>query len=149
MATRRTFSGSYRSRFFKLRPGVHPICHAASDRTTRGRRHWIIDNDGKYSDRTAAVLGKRLIWTSIEAPDMNSFIERWNLSAQSECLDHVVMLSETMLRHYVESYIQHYNSDRPHQGIGNVPIGPWAVGAGEIVCDESLDGLLKSFRRAA
>ena len=114
-----------------------------------GRRHWIIDNDGKYSDRTAAVLGKRLIWTCIEAPDMNSFIERWNRSAQDECLNHVVMLSESMLRHYVESYIKHYNSERPHQGIGNVPVGPWTVGTGEIVCDESLDGLLKSFRRAA
>ena len=73
-----------------------------------GRRHWIIDNDGNYGNRTTAVLGKHLIWTCVEAPDMNSFIERWNLSIQSECLDHVVMLSETMLRHYVESYIKHY-----------------------------------------
>lgn len=36
-----------------------------------------------------------------------------------------------------------------HQGIGNMPIGPWQVGTGEIICDESLHGLLKSFRRAA
>jgi len=60
-----------------------------------------------------------------------------------------VFLSEEHLRHYVEAYIRHYNTQRPHQGIGNVPVGPWTVGTGEIVCDESLHGLLKSFRRAA
>jgi hypothetical protein len=27
--------------------------------------------------------------------------------------------------------------------------GPWTIGTGEIVCDESLHGLLKSFRRLA
>jgi hypothetical protein len=45
---------------------------------------------------------------------------------------------------------QHYNSVRPHQGIGNIPIGPWeARTTGNIVCDTQLHGLLKSFRRAA
>jgi transposase InsO family protein len=113
------------------------------------RRHVILDNDGKYGEQTIAVLGKRLVWTSIEAPDMNAFIERWNRSAQEECLDHVVFLSEAHLRHYVEAYIRHHNTERPHQGIGNVPIGPWTVGTGKIVCDTSLNGLLTSFRRAA
>lgn len=79
----------------------------------------------------------------------NSVIERWNKSAKEECLNHVVFVSEEHLRQYVTSYIHHYNAERPHQGINNVPIGPWTVGTGEIVCDESLDGLLKSFRRAA
>ncbi len=41
------------------------------------RRHVILDNDGKYGAQTIAVLGKRLVWTCIEAPDMNAFIERW------------------------------------------------------------------------
>jgi hypothetical protein len=58
-------------------------------------------------------------------------------------------LTEDHLRDTVIAYLQHYHEQRPHQGIGNVPIGPWTVGSGEIVCDESLHGLLKSFRRAA
>jgi len=41
------------------------------------------------------------------------------------------------------------NTERPHQGIGNIKIGPWMPGTGDIVCDTQLDGLLKSFRRAA
>ncbi len=60
-----------------------------------------------------------------------------------------VFVSEAHLRHYVKAYIRHYNAERPHQGIGNVPVGPWKAGTGEIVCDESLNGLLKSFRRVA
>ena len=114
-----------------------------------GRKFWLLDNDGKYGERTTATLGKRALWTSVRAPDMNSVIERWNKSAKEECLNHVVFLSEEHLRQYVTSYVYHYNTERPHQGIHNGPIGPWTVGTGEIVCDESLHGLLKSFRRAA
>ena len=114
-----------------------------------GRKFWLLDNDRKYGQRTTATLGKRALWTSVRAPDMNSVIERWNKSAKEECLNHVVFLSEEHLRQYVTSYVRHYNTERPHQRINNVPIGPWTVGTGEIVCDESLHGLLKSFRRAA
>jgi len=31
----------------------------------------------------------------------------------------------------------------------NVAVGPWQIATGEIVCDQSLHGLLNSFRRAA
>jgi len=59
-------------------------------------------------------------------------------------------MNDEQLRHVLGEYIAHYNSERPHQGIGNVTIGPWETKAeGEIVCDERLGGLLKSFRRAA
>lgn len=113
------------------------------------RGHVILDNDGKYGARTIAALGERLVWTDIGAPDMNAFIERWNRSVQDECLSHIVFLNEAHLRSVVETYIRHHNTERPHQGIGNVTVGPWAVGTGDIVCDESLGGLFKSFRRAA
>lgn len=113
------------------------------------RKHWILDNDAKFGPQTRAVLGKRLVQTSLHAPDMNAFIERFFRSIQDECLNHIVCLSESHLRHAVTSYLRHYHDERPHQGIGNVTIGPWQIGTGDIVYDESLHGLLKSFRRAA
>jgi transposase InsO family protein len=114
------------------------------------RKYWIYDNDGKFGQKFQAVLGKKSVRTSIRAPDMNAMIERWNQSCKNECLNHVVFLNEAMLRHYVETYIDHYNKERPHQGIGNVPVGPLqATDEGEIVCDQRLGGLLTSFRRAA
>jgi putative transposase len=113
------------------------------------RKHWILDRDGKYGPKTKAVLRKKLIKASVRAPDMNAVIERWNKSIQDECLNHIIFLNEAHLRRVVETYIRHHNTERPHQGIGNVTVGPWAVSNGDIVCDESLGGLLKSFRRAA
>ncbi len=113
------------------------------------RMHWILDNDSKYGVRTTAVLGSKLLQTSIRAPDMNAYCERFVRSISEECLDHIVFLSEEHLHEYVVGYLAHYNKQRPHQGIGNVPICHWQTGTGEIVCDESLHGLLKSFRRAA
>ncbi len=120
-----------------------------SGETLAGRKHWILDNDSKYGVRTTAVLGSKLLQTSIRAPDMNAYCERFVRSISEECLDHIVFMSEEHLREYVVGYLAHYNKQRPHQGLDNVPIGPWQVGSGEIVCDESLHGLLKSFRRAA
>jgi len=54
------------------------------------------------------------------------------------------------LDHAVREYAVHYNTERPHQGVGNVPLGPWEpTTEGQIVCDQRLGGILKSFRRAA
>jgi putative transposase len=114
-----------------------------------GRKHWILDNDGTYGKLTRAVLGRKLAPTSRFAPDMNSFAERWVKYIKDECLNHVVFLHQDMLEHYVNNYVAHYHAERTHQGIGNVPIEPWKVGTGEIVCDHHLNGLLTSFCRAA
>jgi putative transposase len=80
---------------------------------------------------------------------MNAYIERFFRSAREECLDHIIFFSPEHLEQVLREYIDHYNSERPHQGLGNRTIGPWQVGQGEILCDERLGGLLKSFRRAA
>jgi len=59
-------------------------------------------------------------------------------------------MSEDHLRRTLAEYIEHHNVERPHQGLGNVVIGPWeSQSEGEVVCDQRLNGLLKSFRRAA
>ncbi len=113
------------------------------------RKHWILDNDGKYGQQAKAVLDTKLIQTAIHAPDMNAYAERFIRSIQDECLNHIIFLSEDHLRQATVEYIRHYNDERPHQGIGNVTIGPWQIGTGEIVCNQSLHGMLTSFRRAA
>jgi putative transposase len=116
------------------------------------RRYWIHDNDGKFQTLRGILkgLGHKSVNTSIHAPDMNHLAERFIGSARRECLDHAVFLSEDHLRRVFQTYLEHYNTERPHQGIGNVTIGPWSTStSGEIVCDERLGGLLKSFRRAA
>ena len=52
----------------------------------------------------------------------------------------------------VGEYLKHYLEDRPHQGVGNVPLkiheGEPPM-EGEVVCHERLGGLLKHYQRHA
>jgi hypothetical protein len=53
------------------------------------------------------------------------------------------------LHYIIEEYVKRYHQERPHQGIDNNIIEPPPQGRGEIMCDERLGELLKSYRRAA
>ncbi len=46
-------------------------------------------------------------------------------------------------------YVEHYHTERAHQGIDNEIIEPPAKGQGKIICQERLGGLLNFYRRAA
>lgn len=78
-------------------PATRPD-HDGSASAMAGRKHWILDNDSKYGVRTTAVLGSKLLQTSIRAPDMNAYCERFVRSISEDCLDHIVFLSEDHLR---------------------------------------------------
>jgi len=61
----------------------------------------------------------------------------------------MIFFGERSLRRAVREYVAHYNEQRPHQGIGNVPLGGVpSDGVGAIECTDRLGGLLKSYRRA-
>jgi len=51
----------------------------------------------------------------------------------------------------VREFVAHYHLERPHQGLGNLLLTPRAgpSGSGDVVADERLGGLLRSYRRAA
>jgi transposase InsO family protein len=71
------------------------------------------------------------------------------LSIKSECLNKMMFYGEASRRRAINGYIEHYNRDRPHQGIGNVTIERREPSTGDIECNERLGGLLKRYRRAA
>jgi len=78
---------------------------------------------------------------------MNAIAERFVGSIKRGCLDRVILLGEDHLRHVLREYVAHYQTERPHQGIGNRPIDPSTTGAapsGAIVERERLGGLLRS-----
>jgi putative transposase len=60
---------------------------------------------------------------------------------------------EIALRHVLDEYIEHYHTERPHQGKGNVipfPVPrPEGAADGPIECRERLGGLLKYYNRKA
>jgi len=68
----------------------------------------------------------------------------------------MVIMSESHLRRVIDEYVEHYHLERPHQGIGKVPVAGGTGGFGvpkccdgPIRCHERLGGLLRSYYREA
>ncbi|MBK8977218.1 MAG: transposase [Planctomycetes bacterium] len=119
----------------------------------RKKRHLILDRDTKLTAQFRAILeraGVCVVRTAYQAPNMNAVAERWVQSVKRECLDRLILLGADHLRRVLRDYVAHYNTERPHQGIGNVPIdGKPDVGQGDVIVRERIGGLLKHYHRAA
>jgi transposase InsO family protein len=105
--------------------------------------------------------GVDTVKTPFQAPNANSHAERYVLSCKRECLNHLLIFGLNRLQHVVDCYTSYFNEHRPHQGIDNRIPGeynmtgkrqgghPVNVNLGNVVREEFLGGLLKSYRRAA
>jgi putative transposase len=126
--------------------------------------HLIRDFDGKFGpdfDATLKAQGIKVMRVGPRRPKMNAHAERWIQSIRREALDHFIVFGEKHLRYLLSEYLAHYNGDlggeRPHQGLGNVPLAPVipAPPAPEdastkgIICRQRLGGLLKHYYRRA
>ena len=113
----------------------------------------ICDRDSKFTERfrdTLRQAGVEVVVTPYLTPNCNAYAERFVLSLRSECLDRLILFGRHKLRRALQEYIEHYNSERPHQGIGNVPISGRSIPRrGPVTCQERLGGLLKHYRVAA
>jgi putative transposase len=93
-------------------------------------RHLIRDRDSKFTRSFDAVFeceGARVILTPVRAPKANAYAERWVRTIRAELLDWTLILGRRHLDRVLDRYASHYNSHRPHRGIGLVP--PEARGA--------------------
>ncbi len=120
-----------------------------------GRRHLIIDRDSKYTAAFRAILketGIELIRLPPKSPNLNAYAERWVLSVKSELLSRIVFFGESSLRRALSEYLEHFHSERNHQGKRNALLfsrrQPTEV-AGAVKCQERLGGLLKLYYRDA
>jgi putative transposase len=111
------------------------------------------DNDQIYKqgfDRVMKEAGIESRRLAFRAPNTNAFVERFIQSLQVECLDHFLVFGEKHLDYLVREYVEHYHTERPHQGVGNLPLeGQPPLGIGEVRRRDRLGGLLKSYFRAA
>ena len=118
------------------------------------------DGDTKFTAKfdevfkSEGITVKRLPYAS---PNLNAFAERFVQSIKNECLDQFVVFGENHLEYLIREYEDHYNTVRPHQGIGNKPLNVVEFSlhqiaipdSTEIECESRLGGLLRHYRRAA
>ncbi|MBM4320426.1 MAG: transposase family protein, partial [Deltaproteobacteria bacterium] len=118
-------------------------------------RHLIVDRDPLYTAAFRRVLrdaGVEAVRLPANSPNLNAFAERFVLTIKSECLNRIVLLGERHLRLAIRYFMEHYQGERPHQGLGNRSIAPSekvAVGTGPVMCRERLGGILNYYYRDA
>lgn len=110
------------------------------------------DNDSKYTaafDAVFAAEGVKVIRLPYQAPNANSFAERWVLTARSECLDHILIWNEAHLRRVLKDFVHYYNHARPHQGLDQqspVPCTP-PEHDGVVTRRQVLGGIINDYYR--
>ncbi len=116
-------------------------------------RYLIHDRDPLFTTSFDAMLrssGVEPIRLPPRSPNLNAYAERFVGSIKAECLDHMIIFGERHLRHVVWEYAEHYQHERPHQGLDNRLIEPLhESGDGPLVRDDRLGGLLRFYHRRA
>ena len=69
-------------------------------------------------DAVFEAASATILRTAVQAPRMNATCERLVGTLRREVLDRVLILGEAHLRAVLTEYQEHYNTARPHQGIG-------------------------------
>jgi hypothetical protein len=118
----------------------------------KGKKYLVHDHDTLFTKTFKGILkssGIKTIQTPPMSPNMNPFVERFIRSIKHECLNKMLIFGEKHLRYLVHEYVEHYHSERPHQGLDNNMIEPLPQGRGDVACHERIGGLLKTYRRAA
>jgi len=89
------------------------------------------------------------------SPILNAHAERFIQSLQGECLDRFIVMGTGHLDHLTSEYLDHYNTERPHSGIGS-RVPDWEGkplrlkgSDGDVTCRTRLGGVLRSYERVA
>jgi putative transposase len=127
----------------------------AEDGFLNGKRYMLMDRDAKFSAAYGGILadsGVEPVRLPPRSPNLNAYQERFMRSLKGECLDCLNFFGESSLRRAVRQFLEHYHTERNHQGLGNRLIDAGAeVGcaAGEVNCRQRLGGILRYYHRQA
>jgi putative transposase len=88
-----------------------------------------VDNGSEFISRDmdlrAYQRGVILDFSRPGKPTDNAFIEGFNSKLRSECLNAYWFLSRQDACEKLEAWRRHYNEERPHSAIGNIPRSCW------------------------
>ena len=104
----------------------------------------MVRSSSEGFDRWAFAIGRRRRAPLGKMDDAERLIG----SIRRECLDHVVVFSESHLRHILLSYMSYHNEIRTHLSLEkDAPISRSVELAGDILCRPILGGLHHQYVR--
>jgi putative transposase len=121
----------------------------------RKHSHILVDRDTKFSPLRDFLKTNTEIEPVLlppRSPNCNAHLERFMRSLNSECLDRIIFFGQALLKKALSEFVDHYHTERNHQGLENQLIDPGdEVGQtiGIIECRERLGGLLRYYYRRA
>jgi putative transposase len=65
------------------------------------------------------AAGVETVKLPARSPNLNAYAERWVRTIREECLRRIIPLGEAHLRHTLREFVEHYERERNHQGVGN------------------------------
>jgi transposase InsO family protein len=88
---------------------------------------------------------------SYSSPNANAYAERFVRSIKEECLDRLIPIGERHFRCAVGEYVEHYHTERNHQGLNNrlMSTPPVIRMTNRVRRHPRLGGLLNFYQRAA
>ena len=118
-----------------MRATARPVCDALeAAMSTHGVPDAILTDNGKVFtarfgpgpgpvrfDRICRENGITHILTAPRSPTTTGKIERWHKTLRREFLDGKVFASITDAQAQLDTWVRHYNHERPHQSIGRMP----------------------------
>jgi putative transposase len=94
------------------------------------------DRDASFTDAFDAVFqaaGVRVVRSAIQAPRMNSIMERWIGSCRRELLDRTLIWNQRHLMTVLREYEDFYNTHRPHRTLNQAaPLRPLPDGVTDL-----------------
>lgn len=129
-----------------------------------GCRYLIHDGDRKFCEHWKQTLRDAEIEPVVippHSPNCNAFAERWVRTVKRELIRRCRFLDYGGLRWVLREFVEHYNTERPHQGIGNRPLANNAVAdaatqksvagfkASDIRCVTRCNGTIRHYYRVA
>jgi len=127
----------------------------ADDGVLAGKRYLIHDRDPLFTAeflRTLDTTGVKSVKLPPRSPNLNAHAERFVRGIKESCLDRMIFFGEASLRTAIWNFVEHYHTERNHQGLSNRIICPEEghLGAsGAIQRRQRLGGTLNYYYRAA
>ena len=98
-------------------------------------RYLLHDRDAIYGEafrQRVSEMGIQEVLTAPRSPWQNAYAERFIGSLRRECLDHIIVFSESSLRRILKAYFEYYEHSRTHLAIEKDAPEPRAIQLPEV-----------------